>query len=530
MQGLAVERYYLLLTTIAPDGSNTTMTILSPPLRAVNSTSPSAPGGLSLNSTGANGTYPNSTNGNGASSPVAPAAQVSLTAGGFVPYFSYNGELDVKGVVGPMTTSGTTQSFAYQLEGVDPECASGAGAAGNSCGIHVHSGNSCTSDALGHFYMGTVTTDPWTTIAYTSSSYGTASGSVTVDTGASSAQVAGRALIIHGYDGRRISCALLRIQAPSPAAANYTLLLTPATSYLVSVRAENALGIGAPSATLAFQTCTEAPGPPGLFTTPFNRTTTSISLGWRPPQIDGHPFDNGAPITRYRVYWRRLASAGLAASTGAPIETSATEVVVHGLVAGRPYVFNVAAYNGVNRTYDGITGEGLGDGCDREGNGDGWGVLSEDSPTMYPLAVAPEPPEPVVALLREGPLLLRVEWCACGANVETPGQPPTCRTSHLSQWTISLAWPRPCPPVPDATPDCDPDCDPDPDPDPDPDLDPKPDRDLEHPRLKGRPTTTTARPSRPTRSMSTARCLDRPGWGGLCSCAPRSTTATYRAP
>ena len=51
-----------------------------------------------------------------------------------------------------MTTTGVTQSFYYSLTGVDPACSSGAGTAGNSCGIHIHSGTSCTSDAGGHLY------------------------------------------------------------------------------------------------------------------------------------------------------------------------------------------------------------------------------------------------------------------------------------------------------------------------------------------------------------------------------------------
>ena len=65
---------------------------------------------------------------------LGAATQVTLTAGGFVPYYTYTGNMAVSGTVGPMSTSGTTQSFAWQLGGVDPACSSGAGTAGNSCG------------------------------------------------------------------------------------------------------------------------------------------------------------------------------------------------------------------------------------------------------------------------------------------------------------------------------------------------------------------------------------------------------------
>ena len=78
---------------------------------------------------------------------LGAATPLTLTAAGFVPYYTYAGDLAVSGTVGPMATSGTTQSFAWQLRGVDPLCASGAGAAANSCGIHIHAGSSCVSNA-----------------------------------------------------------------------------------------------------------------------------------------------------------------------------------------------------------------------------------------------------------------------------------------------------------------------------------------------------------------------------------------------
>ena len=58
--------------------------------------------------------------------------------------------------------------------------------------VHIHSGSSCVSDALGHFYSGVVTTDPWTSIAYTSDASGVTSGSASVDTGALSSSLVGK--------------------------------------------------------------------------------------------------------------------------------------------------------------------------------------------------------------------------------------------------------------------------------------------------------------------------------------------------
>jgi len=139
---------------------------------------------------------------------LAVAGSLGLTsalgATALVPYFSYTGDLAVSGSLGPLTSSGTTQTFAYTLTGVDPLCAAGAGDAANSCGVHIHSGYTCTADAGGHLFTGDVTTDPWTAIAYT-----TGSGTVTVTTGATQADLEGRAVVIHDHSGARIACALL---------------------------------------------------------------------------------------------------------------------------------------------------------------------------------------------------------------------------------------------------------------------------------------------------------------------------------
>ena len=82
----------------------------------------------------------------------------------------------------------------------------------HSCGS-IHSGTTCTGNAGGHYYTGSVTSDPWTSVAYTASADGTAAATVTVNTGGESAEVAGRAFIVHGHDGGRIGCAVLGAQA-----------------------------------------------------------------------------------------------------------------------------------------------------------------------------------------------------------------------------------------------------------------------------------------------------------------------------
>ena len=140
----------------------------------------------------------------------------TLTASGFVPYYDYTGTLAVSGTVGPMTTTSGTQTYFAQLTGVDPLCAAAAGPAANSCGVHFHENPTCTANAGGHYYTGAVTTDPWTNINYatgqaaaTPANGGTMVGTYSVNTGATSAQIAGKSLFVHDYDGNRIACGII---------------------------------------------------------------------------------------------------------------------------------------------------------------------------------------------------------------------------------------------------------------------------------------------------------------------------------
>ena len=147
-----------------------------------------------------------------------PEPPPTLSVSEFVPYYSYAGRYNsVAGVVGPLRASPespTEVSFAFALTAVDPMCAGGAGGSANSCGVHIHVGSTCDADALGHYYTGAVTVDPWSAIGYTTlidadSATTSASGFVQVDTGGTIADLTGRAFIVHDYAGGRIACGLL---------------------------------------------------------------------------------------------------------------------------------------------------------------------------------------------------------------------------------------------------------------------------------------------------------------------------------
>jgi len=148
----------------------------------------------------------------------------------FVKYVTYvgpNAELTVSGSVRATESKGMIHQMWYDLEGVDSLCNRGPDSSiSNSCGIHIHKGTSCTSDALGHLYnpVGGLETDPWGVGHYTSATSRTDGGySVAGDeykytakswftvphTGLSAADIMGKTVIIHGKDGGRIACGIL---------------------------------------------------------------------------------------------------------------------------------------------------------------------------------------------------------------------------------------------------------------------------------------------------------------------------------
>ena len=132
----------------------------------------------------------------------------AFEATAFVKYYTYTGSLEVGGLVGPMSTSGDSQSFTYSLTGVDGDCSGGADPnTKNSCGIHIHKESTCTDDAGGHYYN--TATDPWATVNYTSTSDGTTTGTTSALTELETGELNGKAFIVHNYAGGRIACAIL---------------------------------------------------------------------------------------------------------------------------------------------------------------------------------------------------------------------------------------------------------------------------------------------------------------------------------
>ena len=161
---------------------------------------------------------------------LLPAALAQLTATDFVPYYNYEGALAVAGTV-TVTTDGTSQTLDYALTGTEFDCAGGADSeAANSCGVHIHLGTACDGDAGGHYYDDElVASDPWGSITYVTAAFPPSDTTDSVDTGYTEADLVGRTLIIHDYNGGRIACALLTAPTPAPVEIDWKIPMDPQT-------------------------------------------------------------------------------------------------------------------------------------------------------------------------------------------------------------------------------------------------------------------------------------------------------------
>lgn len=140
----------------------------------------------------------------------AKAAPQKLKVDGFGPYFNYAGDLASTGKV-DVEGGSAGQKLSWNLAGVDPKCIEGPGDKLNSCGVHIHKGESCKEDALGHYYA--TKEDPWKTITYrakkTPKGFEATAKDVKVTTDLTNADVTGRTFIVHDFEGARVACGIL---------------------------------------------------------------------------------------------------------------------------------------------------------------------------------------------------------------------------------------------------------------------------------------------------------------------------------
>lgn len=127
-------------------------------------------------------------------------------------YPGYSGDLDVSGNVALTFYDSKTVVVDYDLIGVEHDCHT-AGDAANSCGIHIHTGTSCSDPSKigGHYFEGT--TDVWASVVYQTNiphlwPFGDeAKGSTEeVAYGKTVEETVGYLLVVHDHSGARVTC------------------------------------------------------------------------------------------------------------------------------------------------------------------------------------------------------------------------------------------------------------------------------------------------------------------------------------
>jgi len=138
-------------------------------------------------------------------------ADKTLYVPGFQPYYGYEGGLTVSGYL-RAEFSGTKIQLKWALQGGDANCGLvdlPNGKVSNDCGIHIHTGTSCTEDAGGHYWKPQADPDPWTKIHYKVNGKGESTNKQKIKAGLTIADAEGHAVVVHDITGTRIACGLL---------------------------------------------------------------------------------------------------------------------------------------------------------------------------------------------------------------------------------------------------------------------------------------------------------------------------------
>jgi len=125
----------------------------------------------------------------------------------FGKYPGYTGNLTVTGSFSMIYKSTTNATFRahFDLKGLDSACSTG-------CGIHIHTGTTCSNASLvgGHYWTPTNITDPWDSVFYYASKNGTASGLTSLSSGYNYMDNIGHAVVVHTAGGTRVACGILQ--------------------------------------------------------------------------------------------------------------------------------------------------------------------------------------------------------------------------------------------------------------------------------------------------------------------------------
>jgi len=172
-----------------------------------------------------------------ASSTAVQVISAGLQVTSFVKYPGSSTTFDVAGVayITPTSVGDGSIRLTWGLTGTDSACPIGTG---NVCGIHIHTGLTCSNASLvgGHLYEAAV--DPWTAVRYNSTAgVSTDANGFLVATGLPMSQLLGRALVVHNSvgAGERIACGIIETMPESAPLSVNNWVLYPGSSWSPTV-------------------------------------------------------------------------------------------------------------------------------------------------------------------------------------------------------------------------------------------------------------------------------------------------------
>ncbi|CAE7484354.1 unnamed protein product, partial [Symbiodinium sp. CCMP2456] len=139
----------------------------------------------------------------------------------FEQYPKYGGDLPLTSGGVQVESDDETQTISWLFtQGLDPRCDKTTCTAANCCGIHIHEGTTCANAASvgGHYWNKDLyPEDPWIDVRYViEPSMPSAVNDLSVKTGYNAADIDGRAVVVHDYDGVRIGCAIIELPEEEP--------------------------------------------------------------------------------------------------------------------------------------------------------------------------------------------------------------------------------------------------------------------------------------------------------------------------
>lgn len=273
----------------------------------------------------------------GGNPPPTPTPAVGLQSEPFVKYPTYDGNLTVSGFVWIGEVDVDVQVVFASLIGVDPSCTGPQTGAGNVCGMHIHSGTTC-SEATGGHYFASGMDDPWVPVTYTDPS-GAANNVEVSDTvlitGFSLAGLQGKVFVVHDSTGARVACSVLKPVGGTAMFKVPSFVKYPGSGTSFDVEGEVEVQVLANEITqiLRFQmTGVDTSCKPDATISAANGCGIHIHTGTScEDAIGGHYFDETVPVDPWKYITYRVANS-FSKGVTIPITTGLSNDAVSGRV------------------------------------------------------------------------------------------------------------------------------------------------------------------------------------------------------